>query len=210
MPKLTQSVPKYRRHRASGQAIVTLNGVDHYLGPHGTRVSKNEYDRVVAEWLANGREIEVAAEEITVLELVVAFLKQAKGFYGGGTRGTYANLKRGMESLKRLYGRTKAVDFGPREFKAIRQTLIDDDLSRKYINEKMRQIVQAFTWAAGESMVPATVPQSLSPSRWSPALRWGDRAFEKRRRSSRSTKHWSTPRLSIYPRCWPRWFRCRF
>ncbi|QDU56165.1 tyrosine-type recombinase/integrase [Aeoliella mucimassa] len=161
MPKLVQSVPKYRKHRASGQAVVTLCGVDHYLGPHGTKVSKTEYDRLVAEWLANGRAIEVAVEEITVLELVVAFLKYAKRYYGGGTRGSYANLKRGMEPLKRLYSRTNAAEFGPREFKAVRQTLIDEDLSRKYINEKMRQIIQAFTWAAGEAMIPPTVPQSL-------------------------------------------------
>jgi hypothetical protein len=43
------SLPKYRKHRASGQAVVTLCGVDHYLGPHGTRASKSEYDRLIAE-----------------------------------------------------------------------------------------------------------------------------------------------------------------
>jgi len=51
MPKLVNSQPKYRRHRASGQAVVTLNGNDCYLGPHGTKASRIEYDRVVAEWM---------------------------------------------------------------------------------------------------------------------------------------------------------------
>jgi hypothetical protein len=46
MPRLTHSVPKYRRHRASGQAVVTLADKDHYLGPHGTKASRLEYDRV--------------------------------------------------------------------------------------------------------------------------------------------------------------------
>ncbi|QDS96906.1 hypothetical protein HG15A2_01650 [Adhaeretor mobilis] len=32
-------VPKCRKHRASGQAIVTLSGSDHYLGPRGTKAS---------------------------------------------------------------------------------------------------------------------------------------------------------------------------
>lgn len=27
MPRLSQAVPKYRKHKASGQAIVTLTGV---------------------------------------------------------------------------------------------------------------------------------------------------------------------------------------
>lgn len=30
---LCRPVPRYRKHRASGQAVVTLSGKDHYLGP---------------------------------------------------------------------------------------------------------------------------------------------------------------------------------
>jgi hypothetical protein len=56
MPRLIHSTPRYRRHRASGQAVVTLDGVDHYLGRYGTKASKNEYDRLVGEWLARKRE----------------------------------------------------------------------------------------------------------------------------------------------------------
>ena len=36
MPKRTQSVPKYRLHKRSGQAVVSLGGKDRYLGPHGS------------------------------------------------------------------------------------------------------------------------------------------------------------------------------
>ena len=43
------SVPKYCKHKASGQAVVSLNGRDCYLGPHGTKASKTEYDRVIGE-----------------------------------------------------------------------------------------------------------------------------------------------------------------
>ena len=60
MPKLNGRVPRYRRHKRSGQAIVTLNGRDHYLGPHGSQTSVSEYDRLVAEWLASGRRLEQA------------------------------------------------------------------------------------------------------------------------------------------------------
>jgi hypothetical protein len=37
--------------------VVTLNGVDFYLGPHGTPVSKSEYDRLIGEWLVNGKQL---------------------------------------------------------------------------------------------------------------------------------------------------------
>ena len=33
-------VPSYRRHKPSGQAVVTLSGKDFYLGPWNTRVSR--------------------------------------------------------------------------------------------------------------------------------------------------------------------------
>ena len=49
--------PSYREHKPSGQAVVTLGGRDVYLGKHGTPESRAEYDRVIAEWLANGRQI---------------------------------------------------------------------------------------------------------------------------------------------------------
>jgi hypothetical protein len=55
MPRLSNSVPTYRNHRASGQAIVTLSGTDHYLGPFNSRASRIEYDRRIGEWLASGR-----------------------------------------------------------------------------------------------------------------------------------------------------------
>jgi hypothetical protein len=47
MPRLTQSVPKYRLHRQSRQAVVTINGRDHLLGPHGMKASKVEGNRLL-------------------------------------------------------------------------------------------------------------------------------------------------------------------
>jgi hypothetical protein len=56
MPKLKENeVPSYRLHKQSGQAIITLSGKDALLGRHGTKDSRAKYDRLIAEWLANGR-----------------------------------------------------------------------------------------------------------------------------------------------------------
>lgn len=35
MLRLKYATPKIRLHKPSGQAFVTLNGTDHYLGPFG-------------------------------------------------------------------------------------------------------------------------------------------------------------------------------
>ena len=54
MPRTTKP-PAYRLYKRTGQAVVTLNGQDHYLGLHGTALSRKAYDVLVGEWLANGR-----------------------------------------------------------------------------------------------------------------------------------------------------------
>lgn len=56
MPRLVHRVPSYMLHRPTGQARVRLGGRDFYLGPHGSPESRQEYDRVVAEWLSARRQ----------------------------------------------------------------------------------------------------------------------------------------------------------
>jgi hypothetical protein len=55
MPRLIRTLPTYRKHRASRQAVVIICGRDHYLGPHGTKPTKVEYDRLIVEYLSSGR-----------------------------------------------------------------------------------------------------------------------------------------------------------
>ena len=43
------SPPKYRLHKATGQAVITLNGKDHYLGKHGTELSHQKYKQLLAD-----------------------------------------------------------------------------------------------------------------------------------------------------------------
>ena len=46
-------VPSYRLHKASGQAIVTLDGATVYLGAHDSRESRDKYRQVIGEWIAH-------------------------------------------------------------------------------------------------------------------------------------------------------------
>ncbi len=55
MPRPVNLFPTYRKHRATGQAVVTIASRDHYLGPHGAKASKAEYDRLISEWMVAGR-----------------------------------------------------------------------------------------------------------------------------------------------------------
>ena len=46
MPRITKN-PSYRLHKPTGQAVVTLNGRDHYLGVDGTKISRERYDELI-------------------------------------------------------------------------------------------------------------------------------------------------------------------
>jgi hypothetical protein len=101
---VVRPLPKYGKHRASGQAIVRLSGVDYYLGPYGSKVSKLEYDRVVGEWLQ--REPLAAPEELTVVEIVARYLDHAEKYYrkaGQPTREYYL-IRDALRPLRDLYG----------------------------------------------------------------------------------------------------------
>lgn len=63
MPRLKTKVPRYTKHKASGQAVVRLDGHDIYLGPYGSQRSRAEYDRIIAEWISNGRKLADAPRE---------------------------------------------------------------------------------------------------------------------------------------------------
>ena len=165
MPWPSNHLPKYRKHKASGQAVVTLNGVEHYLGPHGTKASKTQYDRLIAEWLRCDRRLQpTGGDSITVVELCARYLCFATAYYrkdGRCTRVTPA-IKACIKYLRDWYGRGLAVDFGPLALKAVRQRMVDDGLSRRYINDHGARIKRMFKWAVGEQLVPAATYQALT------------------------------------------------
>jgi len=71
----SKRVPKYRRHKPSGQAVVTLSGKDHYLGPWKSAASKANYDRLIGEWLASGRtsSAPTSTEALSVTQLIALY-----------------------------------------------------------------------------------------------------------------------------------------
>jgi hypothetical protein len=109
MPRIAGSVtPKYRHHRASGQAVVTIAGRDHYLGPWRSKASKIEYDRLIGEWLAAGRPSSglVTADDLTVTELLLRYWRFAQQHYrkDGEPTGEVNNIRAAAKPLKALYG----------------------------------------------------------------------------------------------------------
>jgi integrase len=164
MPWSNNHLPKYRKHRASGQAVVTLNGRDFYLGPHNTKTSKIAYDRLVGEWLQNSRNPLVAASDgITVVEICARYYKFAKDYYqrNGNCTREAPNIRLALRFLREWYGKTPAAEFGPLALKTLRQRMIDANHSRSYVNAQTSRIKRMFKWAVAEELLPAAVSQAL-------------------------------------------------
>jgi integrase len=174
MPRLTRKLPSYRLHKPSGQAVVTINGRDHYLGAFGTPESRAEYDRIIAEYLANWQTRSaispaidagsIQSNDLTINEMLLAFWRHAERHYrtpSGAPSKELANFRDAFRPLRQLYGCTIAREFSPLKLKALRQTMIDAGLCRNTINQRIGRIVHVFKWAGSEELVPANVHLSL-------------------------------------------------
>jgi integrase len=157
--------PSYRLHRPTGQAVVTLNGRDVYLGKYDTPASRAEYDRVVAEWLVNGRQLgrPGGAGDLTVTELILAYFRFAEGYYrkNGAPTTEVESIRVSLRPLRRLYGPTPARDFGPLALKAVRQAFVDSGLCRNEVNKRAGRVVRCFKWAVENEMIPPGVHHGL-------------------------------------------------
>jgi hypothetical protein len=74
MPRPKSLQPFYRFH-VSGQARVTLDGRDYFLGKHGTPESWAKYHALLAKYVANGLtmpEVERLADEAIQIRHVTA------------------------------------------------------------------------------------------------------------------------------------------
>ena len=166
--------PALRRHRPSAQAVVTLNGKDHYLGawPADRRkappAARDAYDRLIAEWLANGRRLPSPEDErpaVTVNEVILAFWRWAEQHYrreDGTTTNELGEYRYSLRPLRELYGPTPAADISPLKLKAVRQRMIAAGWSRGLINRRASRIVHLFKWAVSEELAPEGVWRALT------------------------------------------------
>jgi integrase len=162
MPKCAATssvrIPSYRRHKSTGQAVVTIDGRDFYLGRYGSPPSRVEYNRLIAEWTAGGAVASRQSSDGTVAELMAAFHRWAKTYHTPRELEAYATA---MRPLKKLYARSRVADFGPRALKAVRQLLIEADLARTTINQRVNRIRHLFKWGVENEYVPSSVLHGL-------------------------------------------------
>jgi integrase len=98
---------------------------------------------------------------LIISQLCVRYLKYALVYYRANPKVMPA-IKRKIHYLKTHYGRTLAVAFGPLALKSIRERMVEENLSRRYINDHVGRIKRMFKWAVGEEILPVESYQSLT------------------------------------------------
>jgi integrase len=173
MPRKSGKVPGYGRHKHSGQAVVRLDGVDHYLGPYGSDQSHELYERLITEWRAKRQEQSLlgpatptdvrATGALTVEQLLGLYWNFAKAYYTRDGKPTkeVSGMKYAMRPLRKMYASLPARDFGPLALKSVRQSMVDADLCRNQVNSRVNRIKRIFKWAVSEELVPSSTYQAL-------------------------------------------------
>ncbi len=166
-------IPKYRLHKASGQALVQISGCRTYLGKHGTPESRERYRRLIAEWLCNGQASpgslssssthQTDGKGVSINELVLAYWHFAVGYYrkNGEPTGEIDNIRAALRPLRRLYGCSLGSEFGPDALELIQEEMIRAGLSRKVINARVSRIKRMFRWASRKRLVPPEIYAGL-------------------------------------------------
>jgi hypothetical protein len=157
--------PEYRKHSSNQTAVVTIDGTEFELGRYGSEASRNRYDRLVTEWIANGRALPAsqANKTLTVKKLVAAYRRFAQQYYRGSTE--VVNLEHCVKPLVALYGSLPASDFGPLKLKAVRQKMIEADICRAEINKRIGRVKRIFRWAMENELISPTVFHGLQAVR---------------------------------------------
>ena len=114
-----KSVPAYRLHKNSNQAIVTLTDSsgrrrDCYLGPYGSPESRQEYTRRIQEWETTGQRLPVdganGKSELTINELILAYWNWATARYvkDGKPTSELDTVRQALRFVRELYSATVA------------------------------------------------------------------------------------------------------
>ena len=134
MPR--KSVPSYRLHRQSGQAIVTLSDRqtgqrrDYLLGPFDSPESHAEYTRLLMEKQSSegrlpGKSGDGVPSDLTINELMLDFVRYAEKYYvkAGQPTSEQETIRHALRFLK-PYGNSIARSFGPLGLRAVRDSMI--------------------------------------------------------------------------------------
>jgi hypothetical protein len=184
--------------RHGDRAYTRIRGRWMPLGTWGTPEAQAAYDKLIAEYLANGRRLpgsEPTAPEpapITVAEVIAAYWDYAEKKFATrrSAAKTLGHIKQALTPLRERFGALPAKSFGPVALETVREAYVASGLSRKTVNERVRMVKDVFSYAVRREMVPPDLKHGLAEVK---GLRSGESTAPTRRRSGRCRTSTSMP-----------------
>jgi hypothetical protein len=117
MARSRNTVPAYRKHQQTGRAVVSIYRADGWrtevilTGDFGSEVSKQEYDRLLAQLRSSGGKLPTkpATKDITLAEFVPSYLAFAEAYYidsiSKEPTTEQESIKEACRPLIRLFGK---------------------------------------------------------------------------------------------------------
>ncbi|MBX3439482.1 MAG: hypothetical protein KF861_18480 [Planctomycetaceae bacterium] len=154
-------VPKYGKHKGTGQARVLIDGEHHYLGPYDSAESKRRYKELVDRW--QQRQQARLFPSMTLGQLALLHMEHAATYYQKDGRPTseVASIRTALKPLLQGYRAEDVADFGPVKLKAYRNRLVGTGLSRYSVNKYVGRVVRMVRWAVSEEYCAPTVLTAL-------------------------------------------------
>lgn len=167
------SVPSYKFHKRSGQAVCYINRQTHYLGAYDSPESHKRYAELIAglQSEADQRTAEkpiTARRQRTINELALKFTTERLPEYSDAEQHC---IRTAMRVMCDLFGETLVDDFGPLRLRAVRSAMIQGDLqgekprkpwSRGFTNKQVKRLKMLFRWGVSWELVPVVVADALA------------------------------------------------
>jgi len=175
-------IPKLCLHKASGRAVVCIDGKDHYCGKFGSPEAWERYTRLISEWMhrkkfapSQPKEIPTSNDfnTLTIDELIYRYFTFSEKYYANSP-GELDKIRLALKPLRALYGKKLVSEFGTKNLKHVRETMtyertrtrIQTDslgnktkiqephtLGQRTINQRINIITRMFAWATEEEHI---------------------------------------------------------
>jgi len=137
------------------------------LVPEGARYATKDHAAAVQiaqklwkQWLLDAGLLPADQISPTITSLVAKHLEWAKDYYRVNPRQV-DNIRLALGNLTDTYANLPAEDFSPLKLQEVRNTMIQANLARKHINQRINVIKRLFKWGAAQELVPPGVYHGL-------------------------------------------------
>lgn len=163
-------VPAYNLHRASGQAYVTIQNKRHYLGPHGSRISRERYASLLTSWEDSQKIVTLPMlRRPTVAQLVDRYLDARR------SSRRLRVLRHQLLPVQELLGSRPAEALRVADLLRLRQHWAGKDWALRTIQQAELTLRQLYRWGIAQEYFGAEVlirleaaepiPANLAPVR---------------------------------------------